>query len=75
MFTVGVEFAGEGEVWESTAAGGWEGVFAFDAVEVAVEEAGVAVVAEEDEGVGEGFEEGFDGGFEGLVGLGVVVHY
>ena len=48
-------------------------MLAFDAVEVTIEDAGVAVGSQEDEGVGEGFEEGLDGCFEGLVGLGVVV--
>ena len=50
-------------------------MLSFDAVEVSVEDTGVAVIAEEDEGVGEGLEEGFNGSFESLVRLGVVVHY
>lgn len=48
LYTISVEFAGESEVGEGAAAGGWEGVLAFDAVEIAVEEARVAVEAEED---------------------------
>jgi len=72
---IGVEFAGESKVRECTTTGGGKGVLAFDAVEVAVEEAGVTVKAEEDEGIGEGLKERLDRSFEGLVGLCVVVHY
>lgn len=44
-----------------------------EAVEVAVEDAGVAGFAEEDEGVAEGEEPGRYGDRESLEGLGVVV--
>ena len=47
---------------------------AAHAVEVAVEELGVAVAAQQDEGVGEGLEEALDGRGDGLARLGVVVH-
>lgn len=49
---ISVEFAGEDQVGELVAAGRWSGVFAFCAVEVAVENAGVAVTAEKDQTVG-----------------------
>ena len=50
-------------------------MLALNAVEIAVEDAGVAGVAEEDQCVGEWLEEWLDGGFERLVGLGIVIHY
>lgn len=78
LLAVGVELAGEGELGEGAAARGREGLLlalGVDAVQVAVPDAGVARVAEEDERVGEGLEPVCDGGLEGLVGLGVVVHH
>lgn len=51
LFTVSVEFAGGSHVGDLVAAGGRFGVFAFCAVEVAVENAGVSIFAQEDEGV------------------------
>lgn len=78
LLAVGVELAGEGELGEGAAARGREGLLLalrVDAVQVAVPDAGVARVAEEDERVGEGLEPVCDGGLEGLVGLGVVVHH
>lgn len=74
LHAIGIEFARESKVRQRAATGWREGVLAFDAVQVAVEEAGVAVDAEEDERVSEGLEEGLDGGFERLVGLGIVIH-
>lgn len=50
-------------------------MLALNAVEIAIEDAGVAGVAEEDQCVGEWLEEWLDGGFERLVGLGIVIHY
>ena len=49
-------------------------MFTLHAVEISVEDAGVAIKTEENERIGEGFEERFYGSFEGLVGLGIVVH-
>lgn len=49
-------------------------MLAFDAVEIAVPDAGVAGLAEKNEGVGERFEPVCDGGFESLIRLSVVVH-
>jgi hypothetical protein len=48
---------------------------ALEAVDVAVEDAGIAGVAEEDQRVGVDGEPAGDGGGEGLGGLRVVVHY
>jgi hypothetical protein len=50
-------------------------MLAFNAVEVAIKEARIAFVAEEDEGVSQGLKEGLNLRLEGLVGLGIVVHY
>ncbi len=50
-------------------------MLAFDTIEIAVEDTGVAGVAKKNKGIGEGFEEGLYGSFECLVGLGVVIHY
>jgi hypothetical protein len=69
------ELACENQVGKFVAAGRRFGVVAFCAVEVAVEDTGVAIAAEKDQGVGEGLEEAFDGGLDGLAGLGVVVYY
>ena len=46
---------------------------AFYAVDVAIEDAGIAGLSEEDEGVSKGFEEGLDSCFESLVRLCIVV--
>ena len=78
LLAVGVQLAGQAEVGQLAAAGGGEGLdivrrVAADAVQVAVEDARVAGLAEEDQRVGERLEEGLDADFEGLVGLRVVV--
>ena len=75
---VGVQLAGEAEVGQLAAAGDAEGLdvvgrVAADAVQIAVEDARVAGLAEQDQGVGERLEEGLDADFERLVGLRVVV--
>ena len=49
-------------------------MFALDAIEITVENTGVAIKTEEDEGVGERFEEIGYWRFEGLIRLGVMVH-
>lgn len=69
------ELACEDQIGKFVAAGRRFGVVAFCAVEVAVEDAGVAIAAEKDQGVGKGLEEAFDGSFDSLAGLGVVVYY
>ena len=74
LVAVGVEVSCEDEIGELSAAGGWFGVLALYAVEVAPEDAWVALFAEEDERVGEGFEEAFDVCCYCLTWLGVVVH-
>lgn len=74
LAAVGEDLSGHGEFGERTAAAGFRGVRAAGAKEVAVEDARVAGLAEEDEGVREGLEPVGDGGLEGLVGLRVVVH-
>ena len=78
LLAIGVQLAREAEVGELPAAGDAEGLdvvagVAFDAIEVAVEDARVAGLAEEDQSVGEGLKEGLDADFERLVGLRVVV--
>lgn len=50
-------------------------MFSLDSVEITVEDAGVAIITEKDEGIGEGLKERLNGGFERLVRLGVMVHY
>ena len=42
---VRVELTGEGEVWKRTSTRRWEWVLAFDAIEIAVKEAWVAIEA------------------------------
>lgn len=74
LLAVGEELAREGELGERARARGADGRVALGAVEVAVEDAGVARGAEEDEGVGEGLEPVGHGRCEGLAGLSVVVH-
>lgn len=69
------ELACENQIGEFVAAGWWFRVISLHAVEVTIEDAGVAVAAEKDQGVGERLEEAFDGGLDGLAGLGVVVDY
>lgn len=49
-------------------------MFAFDSVDVTIEETGVTVEAEENESVGERLEEWLDLSFKRLVWLGIVVH-
>lgn len=78
LLAVGVELAREGELGQRAAARGREGLLLalrVDAVQVAIPDAGVARVAEEDEGVGEGLEPVCDRGLERLVRLCVVVHH
>lgn len=67
LFAIGVELTRESQIWESSSAGRWEWVLAFDAVKIAVKEAGVAIIAKEDESVCKRLEEGFNGSFESLV--------
>ncbi|KAG9701318.1 putative alpha-amylase, partial [Aureobasidium melanogenum] len=64
------ELACENQIGEFVAAGRWFRVVSLHAVEVTVEDAGVTVAAEKDQGVGERLEEAFDGGLDGLAGLG-----
>lgn len=78
LLAVGVELAREGELGQGAAARGGEGLllaFRVDAVQVAVPDAGVPRVAEEDERVGEGLEPVCDLGLERLIRLCVVVHH
>ena len=65
MNTVCVELSSQSQFGQGAAARRAESLlvaFGIDAVEVAVEDAGVAVIAEKDEGVCQGLEEGFDWG-------------
>lgn len=48
LLAVGVEFTGEDEVRNFATAGGRKRVIAFDTVNVAIEDAGIAGFAEED---------------------------
>lgn len=73
LFAVCVETAGQGHVGEFVSARWSFFVLAFDAVEISVEETGIAVVAEEDQRVGEGLEETFDWCLDCLTLLRVVV--
>lgn len=73
LVAISVELTGEDQVGDFTAAGGRKRVVAFDTVDVAVEDTGVAGLAEKNQAIGEGFKPGFYTDFEGLVRLGVVV--
>lgn len=75
LLAVCIQFASQDDFGQDAAAGWWEGVFAFDTKEVSVKDAGIAAVAEEDEGVGQWLEPISHGSLEGLVGLRVVIHY
>lgn len=73
LVAVGIQVAGEDQVGQLAAARRGFFVRFCQAVQVAVEGAGVAFFAQEDEAVGEGLEEAFDAGGHCLAGLGVVV--
>jgi hypothetical protein len=68
-----VQLAREHEVGELAAARGRLGVLAARAVEIAVEDARVALGAEQDQGVGERLEPARYRRFDCLAALGVVV--
>lgn len=76
LLAIRVQLSGEGQIWDlALRRRGFPVVFnpALDAVEVAVEETGIAVRAEEDQRVRVGEEPVGDLQLEGLAGLGVVV--
>lgn len=73
LFAVGVEFASQRHIGKLVTTRRWFRLLAFASVEIAVEETGVAVLAEEDQGIGKRLEETLDGSLDGLTLLGVVV--
>lgn len=73
LVAVGVALAREHDVGELAAARGGLGLVALCTVEVAVEDARVALAAQQDQRVGERLEEALDRRLDCLTGLRVVI--
>ena len=73
LLAVGIELTPQTKIrqFAPTRRATW--LVAFNAVEITVEDAGIALAAEENQSICEGFEKRFDGRFEGLVRLGVMI--